>query len=631
MLRSITMPTILIVEDNKINREMLSRRLDRKGFHVVSAADGREGIAQAQSQFPDLILMDMSMPVLDGWSATRQLKASPATRTIPIIALTAHAMLGDREKALDAGCDDYEMKPVDLSRLLIKIQALLDKPSGQAAEAPVGQVLDLLVVDDNQANRDLLARRLGRAEYRVTKAASGREALDLIKAAPRDLVLLDSMMPEMSGLEVLRAIRASHSIIDLPVIMVTDKEDTNDVVTALEMGANDFVTRPLNFPVVLARINTQLSLKRARDARPVAAAARSTEAPAAARGSSPGWRDARPKPAAETVHGTARSRNGHGDAPTAVLAEAMGDTWVQGMTRVDPPTLAGYEILAELGRGGMGIVYKARHERMNRMVALKVIDKHYLTNPDAIRRFYREIQAVAQLAHPNIVLGYDAGQFGETHYFAMEYVEGTDLGTFVKQRGPLPVEDAVHVALQAAAGLQHAHERNLVHRDIKPSNLLATWSGVVPATPVPNRRLLPEATLQPLHKAMVKILDMGLALLHQPTELSEAAAALTRDNHVVGTADYMAPEQWMNANKVDIRADLYSLGCTLYHLLTGEVPFPSVESMEKMLKHHLDEPEPLERVRPGVPPHVAGAVRRLMAKKPDHRFQKPADLIDALK
>jgi serine/threonine-protein kinase len=123
---------------------------------------------------------------------------------------------------------------------------------------------------------------------------------------------------------------------------------------------------------------------------------------------------------------------------------------------------------------------------------------------------------------------------------------------------------------------------------------------------------------------------MGLALLHQPTELSESAASLTRDNRVVGTADYMAPEQWMNAHKVDIRADLYSLGCTFYYLLTGEVPFPGAEPMEKMLKHHLDEPEALERRRPGIPARTAAAIRRLMAKKPENRFQEPAELIDAL-
>ena len=135
---------------------------------------------------------------------------------------------------------------------------------------------------------------------------------------------------------------------------------------------------------------------------------------------------------------------------------------------------------------------------------------------------------------------------------------------------------------------------------------------------------------QSVGRATIKILDMGLALLHQPTELSDAAANLTQDQRVVGTADYMAPEQWTNAHKVDIRADMYSLGCTFYFLLTGEVPFPSAEPMEKMLKHHLDEPAPLDGFRQDVPPHMAAAIRRLMAKKPEQRFQDPAELLEAL-
>jgi serine/threonine protein kinase len=295
---------------------------------------------------------------------------------------------------------------------------------------------------------------------------------------------------------------------------------------------------------------------------------------------------------------------------------------------MDRLTLAGYEVLEEVGRGGMGVVYKARHERMNRVVALKVIDKQHLAHPDAIQRFYREIQAAAQLSHPNIVLAYDAGQICDTHYFAMEYVEGIDLDQLVRQSGPLPVEEACNYMRQAARGLHHAFERGLVHRDIKPSNLLVTWNSTT--LPVTGRGG-PQFTPQGLGKATVKILDMGLALLHQPTEPSEAAAGLTRDGRVVGTADYMAPEQWMNAHKVDIRADLYSLGCTFYYLLTGEVPFPSEEPMEKMLKHHLDEPEPVERLRPAVPQKVVDIVRRLMAKKPEQRYQQPAEVVESLK
>jgi serine/threonine protein kinase len=303
---------------------------------------------------------------------------------------------------------------------------------------------------------------------------------------------------------------------------------------------------------------------------------------------------------------------------------------VEDRTDTGRPTLAGYELLGELGRGGMGVVYKARHERMNRMVALKVINKEHLAHPDAVRWFYREIQAAAQLSHPNIVIAYDAGKCGDRHYLAMEYVEGIDLNLLLRKCFPLPIEKVCDFVRQAALGLQHAHERGLVHRDIKPSNLLVTWADSIRP---PSGASLPlaEQLLSPHTRATVKVLDLGLALLQQPTELPSAACGVTRDGRVVGTADYMAPEQWMNAHKVDIRADLYSLGCTFYFLLTGQVPFSGEEMMEKMLKHHLDEPTPVEQLRPDVPQSVLAILRRLLAKKPEQRYQQPADLAEALR
>jgi CheY-like chemotaxis protein/serine/threonine protein kinase len=687
------MVKILIVEDNELNRDMLSRRLERKGYQVISASDGQEGVAKAKGEKPDLILMDMSLPVLDGWAATRQLKATPATQSIPVIALTAHAMVGDRERALAAGCNDYEVKPVDLPRLLEKINALVSKKDAAPAEKP----FHLLITDDNEMNRDMLSRRLERQGYRVTTATTGAEALDFIRKQPFDLVLLDVMMPEMNGMEVLGIIRASYSLLDLPVIMVTAKDQSEDVVAALQMGANDYVTKPLNFPVVLARIQTHLAVRQAHQVpgqhrqekliQPSAAAAleqltgmggmlsrplpamsipaesagprkhgthvpsalaeswhsqhsdvelvTSSSAAATAQTSKMATLVADPSSARGRgpLSGSGAPHLDHSDPPRDSSDSGRG-TWIEGLTSTDKSTLAGYQILEELGRGGMGIVYKARHERMNRLVALKVIHKEHLNHPDAIRRFYREIQAAAQLHHPNLVMAYDAGHCGETHFFAMEYIEGIDLSQLVKQSGALRVETACDYVRQAALGLQHAHERGLVHRDIKPSNMLVTWADR-PGAPAGVRQGRSEPATEKgsllAEKGTLKILDLGLALLHQPTELSENAGALTRDGRVVGTADYMAPEQWMNAHKVDIRADLYSLGCTFYFLLTGRVPFPGNEPMEKMLKHHLDEPVPVEQLRPRVPAKVLAIVRRLLAKKPEQRYQQPLELAEALR
>jgi len=242
----------------------------------------------AGSESPDVILMDLNLPVLDGWMATRRIKDSPATRSIPVIALTAHAMSGDRQKALAAGCDDYDTKPVEFDRLLGKIAGFLH----EAAESPPGETpveapppeapapaperaapaapaapsssapARVLVVDDTPANRDMLCRRLRRHGFDVDAAPDGASALDLLQRRPFDLVLLDVMMPGMNGLEVLKTIRMSRAATDLPVIMATARDASQDVVEALQLGASDYVTKPLDFPVVLARVNTQLALKR---------------------------------------------------------------------------------------------------------------------------------------------------------------------------------------------------------------------------------------------------------------------------------------------------------------------------------------------------------------------------------
>lgn len=304
------MAKILLVEDNEQNRDMLARRLRRKGHEVLMAGDGECAVAMAGSEAPDVILMDLNLPVLDGWAATRLIKDSAATRAIPVIALTAHAMSGDRQKAMSAGCDDYDTKPVELERLLRKIAQLL--PRGSAAEASsevaapkvaspapgaywptlptiarlstsaarekpapgepaaasaptadIGQSAGrILVVDDTSANRDMLSRRLSRHDYDVSVAEDGETALRALAERPFDLVLLDVMMPGINGLAVLKTLRLTRAPTDLPVIMATAKDASEDVVTALELGANDYVTKPLDFPVVLARVKTQLTLKR---------------------------------------------------------------------------------------------------------------------------------------------------------------------------------------------------------------------------------------------------------------------------------------------------------------------------------------------------------------------------------
>ena len=279
------------------------------------------------------------------------------------------------------------------------------------------------------------------------------------------------------------------------------------------------------------------------------------------------------------------------------------------------PVVAGYEILEEIGHGGMGVVYRARQLERDRIVALKVIRRERLTNPDVINRFRREAQAAARLTHPNVVSVYEADQDGETHYLAMEYVPGITLQQLVERHGPLPIAQACDFVRQTALGLQHAAEQALVHRDVKPANLMI---------------LVNEAAAIP-HSAMVKILDMGVARLYQLAHSpEEPLTTLTRDGAVIGTPDYVAPEQLEDPHGADIRADLYSLGCTFYFLLTGKVPFPGGTLIQKLDRQRQETPPSVDQLRSEVPSAVAAVVRRLMAKNPAERYRTPGELAAVL-
>jgi serine/threonine protein kinase len=268
--------------------------------------------------------------------------------------------------------------------------------------------------------------------------------------------------------------------------------------------------------------------------------------------------------------------------------------------------LGQYIILDRLGEGGMGEVFRARHRSMGRIVALKVLKKERLAKPNAIRRFGREMQAAARLSHPNIVVAYDADSVGDYHFFAMEYVDGVDLSNLIKQRGPVALPHAASYIRQAALGLQHAHEQGMVHRDIKPSNLLVSRDG-----------------------ATIKILDVGLARIGDPDD--EAVSYLTQTGKIVGTADYIAPEQARNSHRADIRSDIYSLGCTLYYIVAGKVPFPGGGTIvERLLRHLREDPVPLRSVAPEVPENFAEVVHRMIRRNPDERYQTPTEVAAAL-
>jgi hypothetical protein len=263
-----------------------------------------------------------------------------------------------------------------------------------------------------------------------------------------------------------------------------------------------------------------------------------------------------------------------------------------------------YEVLRELGRGGMGVVYLARNRLMKRPEVLKVINPQFSAEPQTAERFLREIEAAARLDHPNIVRAHAAFRAGALVVFVMEYVEGETLARLVETRGRLPVADAGRYARQAALALDHAHGQGLIHRDIKPANLILARSG------------------------LVKVLDFGLA--KATSEGGSTSHGLTRSGEVFGTPSYLAPEQARDAAKADVRADLYSLGCTLYLLLAGRPPFQGRSLYELLRAHEEQEATPLDQVREDVPAGLAAVVAKMMAKDPAQRYQRPAEAARAL-
>ncbi|HEX5270865.1 MAG TPA: protein kinase, partial [Gemmataceae bacterium] len=267
-----------------------------------------------------------------------------------------------------------------------------------------------------------------------------------------------------------------------------------------------------------------------------------------------------------------------------------------------------FEVIRKLGGGGMGVVYLARDRLTHRQEVLKVVNPYLATQPGAAERFLREIRAVVQLAHPNIVTAYGALHIGGVLVLKMEYVPGDDLNTVVKNSGPLPVVNACYYSQQVALGLQYAFEKGMIHRDIKPGNLILSRDG---------------------KKHVVKVLDFGLvkAMAAQGDEVDH----LTMTAQGMGTPAYMAPEQAKDAARADIRADIYSLGCTLYFLLAGRPPFAGSSPYDLWDAHRTREAAPLSEVRKDVPPELAAVAAKMLAKDPTRRYQEPGEVAQALK
>jgi serine/threonine-protein kinase len=266
-----------------------------------------------------------------------------------------------------------------------------------------------------------------------------------------------------------------------------------------------------------------------------------------------------------------------------------------------PYRIGRYEVLYHIASGGMGAVYKAVDVELGREVALKVLPPEIAVNPSMMERFRREAKAAAQLHHENIVAIHEFGEAGGTYYLALEFVDGIDLHEYIKERGRLRPDEARDLLKQAVKALAHAHSMGIIHRDIKPSNFLITQKDGQP---------------------LLKLTDLGLA-----RQAREEEARVTRDGTTVGTVDYMSPEQAHDASMCDIRSDLYSLGCTFYHMLAGHPPFNEGSLIERLTKHVNVDPPDIRELNADVPDDLKHILERMLRKRPEDRYQTPVELI----
>jgi CheY-like chemotaxis protein len=505
----------------------------------------------------------------------------------------------------------------------------------------------LLVVDDVELNREALTRMLERLGYSVTQAENGRRALEVLETTNIDLVLLDIMMPEMNGYQVLERRHDDPHLRDIPFIMISALDELDSVVRCIEMGAEDYLTKPFEPVLLRARVGACLEKKQLRDTEVeylrqverVIDAATAVEAgryepgslAAVARRADELGRLAR---VFDAMVAGVRAREERlrkqvsdlgleiyqalhrelGKEPTASVSEgSSADPRVQVSTAVTPagdrpPSNLSpgqlfaerFEILEVVGTGGMGTVYRARDRELGEDIAIKVIHPNLLRGDSTLReRFKTEIRLARRISHENVVRTHDLGECAGVSFVTMEYVEGITLRELIATRGHVGVSATLAVARQLARALGAAHEHGVIHRDIKPANLLLDRAGVL------------------------KVMDFGIARLAERTDV------ITQVGVVLGTPDYMPPEQLL-AETVDVRSDLYAAGVVLYECLTGRLPFVAKSPITLIAKVLHEEPLPPSTLNAEVPPALSALVVRLLAKEPDDRPRSAAELSDLL-
>jgi CheY-like chemotaxis protein len=564
----------------------------------------------------DRLLAELSEPQARVLAATRELQAR-ATASDPA------AFAQDVRKIAEAATRLTLVRhPDDVGRYTAELPA--SAAARQAARRAQEQPARVLVVDDLEDNRAVLERRLTRRQHHVVTAASGEAALRLLREASFDLVLLDVLMPDVDGFEVLERMKADPGTRDIPVIMISALDDLSSVVRCIEHGAEDYLAKPFDPVLLAARIGAALEKKRFRDreAEYLAEVARVIEAAGAVE---------RGEYDADSLRGVSRRDDELGrlarvfdsmvagvrgreerlheqlrrlreDVAVATREEGGSDgAAITDELLVPGSILAGrYEISNVLGRGGMGTVYGARDRELGEPVALKLVRPELLgADAGAVERFKNEIRLARRISHRNVVRTHDLGECDGAYFVTMEYVRGITVRELLDRHMRLGVSSTLALTRQLVEALAVAHDAGIVHRDVKPENALLDDQGVL------------------------KVMDFGIARLAQDN------SNRTQAGMVLGTPTYMAPEQLLGET-VDGRSDLYAVGVVMYECLTGAPPF-SASSPIAMIGRVLSvTPTPAAEVNAEVPPAVSLLIAKLLGKSPDERPASARVLLEQL-
>ena len=480
----------------------------------------------------------------------------------------------------------------------------------------------ILVVDDLEDNRSVLERRLGRQGHSVASAGGGHAALDRLGREKFDLVLLDVMMPDLDGLAVLERMKADATLRDIPVIMISALDDVASVVACIQRGAEDHLTKPFDPVLLRARISACLEKKRLRDVEleylsamgQVIQAATAVEAgkyDAGTLAAVAGRTDEIGKLArvfdgmANQVKARENRLKDQVEALRREIEEAKHATR-EAATPHEAPNLptgqvfAGrYEVLEEIGSGGMGMVYRAHDRELGEVVALKTLRPELLQDASLVERFKSEIRLARHISDRHVVRTHDLGEREGVYFLTMEYVEGITVRELLDTRGRLAVAPALAIASQLAQSLVAAHDQGVIHRDIKPQNLLLDATGTL------------------------KVMDFGVA------RLAAGSSGLTEVGMLIGTPSYMAPEQLLG-DSFDERIDLYAVGVVLFECLAGRLPFEAPSTVALIAKLIRETAPPVASLNPEIPAGLDALVMRLLAKEPGERVPSARELVRLL-